>query len=119
MDKIKISNIQLFAYHGVAIEEQILGQKFEIDVELMTEKIESGLTDELSKTIDYSHVYEIVKNEFNNKKYKLLETIAELITIELLKLKFVEIVILKIRKPNAPINGQFDFVEVTIERKNN
>ena len=119
MDKIKISNIQLFAYHGVAVEEQTLGQKFEIDIELIVNNIKSGLTDDLSKTIDYSRVFEIVKSEFCKKKYKLLETIAELISIELLKLKFVETVILKIRKPNAPINGQFDFVEVTIERKNN
>ena len=32
MDKIKIKNMQFFAFHGVAEEEQSLGQKFEIDV---------------------------------------------------------------------------------------
>ena len=117
MDKIRISNIKIFAYHGVAEAEQKLGQKFEIDVELSSNKIQAGISDDLSKTIDYSRVYEIVENNFTNGKYKLIEIPAENIANELLKLKFVECVNLKVRKPNAPINGQFDFVEVEIERK--
>ena len=119
MDKIRISNIKIFAFHGVADEEQKLGQKFEIDVELSSNEIQTGISDDLSKTIDYSRVYEIVENNFTNEKYKLIETPAEKIATELLNLKFVDSVRLKIRKPNAPINGQFDFVEIEIERKNN
>ena len=92
MDKIRISNIQLFAYHGVAPEEQKLGQKFEIDVELKFQNFQTGHSDDLSKTVDYSLVYDIVKSEFLKKK------------------------LIKIRKPNAPINGQFDSVEIEIER---
>ena len=116
MDKIRISNIQLFAYHGVAPEEQKLGQKFEIDVELKFQNFQTGHSDDLSKTVDYSLVYDIVKSEFLKEKFKLLETVAEKISSELLKLKFVELVLIKIRKPNAPINGQFDSVEIEIER---
>ena len=119
MDKIKISNIKIFAFHGVADEEQKLGQKFEIDVELSSNEIQAGISDDLSKTIDYSSVYGTVENIFTNEKYKLVETPAEKIAIELLNLKFVDSVRLKVRKPNAPINGQFDFVEIEIERKNN
>ena len=117
MDKIRISNMKIFAYHGVAEEEQKLGQNFEIDIELSSNKIQAGISDDLSKTIDYSRVYEIVENNFTNRKYKLIETPAENIASELLKLKFVECVNIKVRKPNAPIQGQFDFVEVEIERK--
>ena len=116
MDKIRISNIQLFAFHGVVPEEQKLGQKFEIDVELKLQKFQTGTCDDLSKTVDYSHVYDIVKREFLKKKYKLLETVGDIISSELIKLKYVEQVVMKIRKPNAPINGQFDFVEIEIER---
>jgi len=119
MDKIRISNIQLFAYHGVAPEEQKLGQKFEIDVELKFQNFQTGHSDDLSKTVDYSLVYHIVKSEFLKEKFKLLETVAEKISSELLKLKFAELVLIKIRKPNAPINGQFDFVEIEIERAKN
>ena len=32
MDKIRVKNIKIFAYHGVIKEEQNLGQNFEIDV---------------------------------------------------------------------------------------
>tara|TARA_B100001029_G_C15060067_1_gene457653 strand:- start:2078 stop:2437 length:360 start_codon:yes stop_codon:yes gene_type:complete len=116
MDKIRISNIKLFAYHGVEKEEQKLGQNFEIDVELSISKIQVNKSDDLSKTIDYSQVYNIVETIFKKEKFKLIETPAELISEELLKYKCVVSVNLKIRKRNAPINGQFDFVEVEIER---
>tara|TARA_S200000501_G_scaffold366695_1_gene401936 strand:- start:2303 stop:2659 length:357 start_codon:yes stop_codon:yes gene_type:complete len=118
MDKIKISNIKIFAYHGVAKEEQKLGQNFEIDVELNL-KIKAGISEDLSRTIDYSLVYEIVENNFTNKKYKLIETPAEIIADKLLNLKFIESISLKVRKPNAPINGQFDYVEIEINRNRN
>ena len=117
MDKIRIKNIKLFAYHGVVQEEQFLGQKFEIDVELHSNFSEAGEQDNLSKTIDYDHVYEIIENEFFKNKYKLLETVAEKISNRLLEIKLVNSLIIKIRKPNAPIKGTIDFVEIEIERK--
>ena len=117
MDKIRINNIQLFAFHGVAEEEQTLGQKFEIDIELHSNLSEAGEQDDLSKTIDYSHIYEIIENEFCKNKFKLLETVAEKISNRLLEIKLVHSLIIKIRKPNAPINGTFDFVEIEVKRK--
>jgi dihydroneopterin aldolase len=117
MDKIRINNIQLFAYHGVADEEQLLGQKFEIDVELNVDLSIAGKSDDLSKTVDYSYIYEIIKNEFCNSKFRLLETVAEKISEKLLNIELIQLVIIKIRKPNAPINGNFDSVEIEIERK--
>ena len=117
MDKIRIKNIQLFAYHGVAQEEQSLGQKFEIDVELHSNLSLTGEQDDLSNTIDYSHVYEIIENEFCKNKYKLLETVAGKISNRLLEIKLVHSLIIKIRKTNATINGTFDFVEIEVKRK--
>ena len=117
MDKIRIKNIQLLAYHGVAQEAQSLGQKFEIDIELHSNLSEAGEQDNLSKTIDYGHIYEIIENEFCKNKYKLLETVAKKISNRLLEIKLVHSLIIKIRIPNAPIYGTFDFVEIEVKRK--
>ena len=93
------------------------GQKFEIDIELHSNLSEAGEQDDLSKTIDYCHVYEIIENEFCKNKYKLLETVAKKISNRLLEIKLVHSLIINIRKPNAPIKGIIDFVEIEIERK--
>jgi len=117
MDKIRINNIQLFAYHGVADEEQILGQNFEIDVELFVDLSIAGKSDDLTKTVDYSFIYKLIEKEFCNTKYKLLETVAEKISEKILSNELIQSMIIKIRKPNAPIKGTFDSVEIEIERK--
>ena len=116
MDKIRVKNIKIFAYHGVIKEEQNLGQHFEIDVVLGIRKNQAGITDDLSKTVDYSKVYNLVVDIFTKKTYKLIETLAEKISQKLLSLDYVENVKIKIRKPSVPINGQLDFVEIEINR---
>ena len=116
MDKIRVKNIKIFAYHGVIQEEQNLGQNFEIDVVLGIRKNQAGISDDLSKTVDYSKVYNLVVDIFTKKTYKLIETLAEKISQKLLSFDNVENVKIKIRKPSVPINGQLDFVEIEINR---
>ena len=47
MDIIKIENIEVFANHGVFKEENILGQKFLISLELYLNTREAGKSDNL------------------------------------------------------------------------
>ena len=65
--------------YGVAQEEQSLGQKFEIDVELHTNLSKAGEQDDLSKTIDYGHIYDVItsdpsipSNYINDKQYSII-----------------------------------------------
>ena len=117
MDKICIKNINLFGYHGVLPEEKTLGQPFEIDVEVITSLNDISYNDNLSSSIDYLLLYEIVKEEFFLKKYNLIETIGEKISLRLLKINNILSVKIRIRKPNAPINGIFDYVGIEINRE--
>ena len=49
MDKIILSNLGFYAYHGVLEAEKVLGQKFFIDAELFLDTKEAGRTDDLTK----------------------------------------------------------------------
>lgn len=117
MDKIRLKNIVFYAHHGFYKAERELGQKFEIDIEVGCSLRESALNDELNKTIDYSQIYTIAKETFERHKFKLLETVAEKMAGEILKIEGIKTVLIKVRKPHVPMNGLLDFVEIEIERE--
>lgn len=120
MDKIIMKNLMFFAYHGVLPEENRLGQKFCISVQLDTNLKKAGITDKVEDTINYAEVYQCVKHIVENKKYKLLEALAENISKEILtKFEKVEEVKITIEKPEAPVSGIFDYFAVEIRRKRN
>jgi dihydroneopterin aldolase len=116
MDKIKLENIVLYAHHGYYEAERVLGQRFELDIEVECDLREAARSDDLKKAIDYRHVYAIAKNTFENYKFKLLETVAEKITQEILNIDNVISVLIRVRKPHVPLKGFLDHVEVEILR---
>ena len=118
MDKIKITNLEIFARHGVMPEETALGQKFIISAELFLSTERAGMTDSLDDSVNYALVCECIKkyNEKNTKK--LIEAAAEG-TAENILFSFPSVrgVKLEIKKPNPPIHLHFDSVAVEIERR--
>jgi 7,8-dihydroneopterin aldolase/epimerase/oxygenase len=116
MDKIRLKNIVFYAHHGFYKAERELGQKFEIDIEVECNLAESAKSDDLSKTVDYSKIYQIARITFENYKFKLIETVAEKIASEILKTENISNVNIKVRKPHVPMNGLLDFVEIEIDR---
>lgn len=112
---IKINNIKLYGYHGVSKEEKILGQKFEIDVELVFQG-NSDINDNIESTIDYSLICNDIKDEFFRDNYNLIEHLGSRIIDKLFERYNLLYGKINIRKPNAPINATFDSVEVEVEK---
>jgi len=117
LDKIIVKNIKAYGYHGALTEENILGQNFYVDVILYKDLQKAGLTDDLNKSISYVDVYYDVEDIIKNKRFKLIEALAEMIAHTLLVKYSIKKVKVKIRKPGAPINGNFDYVGVEITRE--
>lgn len=115
MDKIRLKNIELYAYHGVSPEEQKLGQRFELDIEITTDFASAVKNDNLSESVDYENVFNITREKFCNNKWKLLETAADAIARELAALVQVQHVNVKIRKLNPPIPASIGCFEVDFD----
>lgn len=118
-DKIGLNNMIFYGYHGVLPAETELGQRFEADVALELDLAHAGKTDDLSFTVNYAEVYDVVKVVMEKERFKLLEKVAEEIAARILKAFAVQAVTVTIRKPSAPIIGVLDNAEVTIRRKKN
>ncbi|AZR73419.1 dihydroneopterin aldolase [Anoxybacter fermentans] len=117
MDKIILNNLAFYGYHGALTEENIIGQKFFIDLELYCDVKVAGETDDLSYSVNYAQVYEIVKKICEGDPYKLIEALAENIAKKILKeFPVVKEVMVRVKKPEAPVNGIFDYFGVEIRR---
>ena len=117
MGVIRLKNMLFYGYHGVNESEKELGGKFEVDLELSISLKNSGLSDDLHDTVDYGAVYKTVNNLLESKRYFLLEALAEDISRSVIKKYNIDAVIIRVRKPNAPVSGVIDTVEVELNRK--
>lgn len=116
MDKIIIKNISVYAYHGAMEQEKTLGQKFFIDVTLYKSLKKAGELDSLKDTVHYGMAHDTIVEIATKNRYDLIEALGENICKELFKNYEIEKIELEIRKPNAPINGTFDYVGIWLER---
>lgn len=117
MDCIRIKDLEVFGYHGAKPEENVLGQKFVLDVKMYTDTRKAGLTDDLTKSIHYGHASKKIEKFVRENTYQLIETLAEKLAEFLLKdtenLWKVDVVV---KKPWAPIKLPVDTVSVGITR---
>ena len=118
MDKILIKDLEIFAYHGVLEEEKQKGQPFFVSAELYLDLREAGIKDDLSKTVNYATVCELINDVMTREKFDLIEAVAEAVAgAILLNYELIKEVHLVISKPMAPIPMSFDTVCVDIVRK--
>lgn len=117
MDKILLNNLGFYGYHGVLSEENTLGQKFFLDIELYLDTHEAGIYDDMDKSVSYADVYSVVKHIVEERRYNLIEALAENISIEILfKFELIKEVMVRVKKPEAPVNGIYDFFGIEIRR---
>ena len=116
MGVIEIEGMEFYAYHGHFAEEQIVGNRFIVDLTLSTDCSKAAKSDDLEDALNYLAVYQIIKEEMEIKSH-LLENVAERILCKLYsKFETIEKAKVKISKLNPPMGGQIRKVSVTLER---
>lgn len=118
IDRIAVRNLALFAYHGVFEGEAEIGQRFYLDVVVEADLLPASAADAVDKTVDYAALVKVVSDAFTEKRQKLLETLADRVAARVFeRFPIVSAVEVTIRKPSAPIEAVFDFVEIQIRRQ--
>lgn len=117
MSQISIEGMEFFAYHGCFAEEQIIGNRFMVDLFFEVDTTNAEVSDDLSKTVNYQSVYEVVKKEMEVPS-KLLEHLGHrVIKSVCAEFTTIEQLTLKISKLNPPIGGKVDRVSVVLDHK--
>ena len=104
-DKILLTGMTFYGYHGVRPEERELGQRFVVDREMALDLSAAGSSDDLSDTVNYSSVYQVVRETVEGPSRNLLETLAEETARGVLGAFPVDGVRVRVTKPHVSIRG--------------
>jgi dihydroneopterin aldolase len=116
-DSIRINGIKGFGYHGVFAEETKNGQEFLVDVELILDLEKASKSDDLSDTVDYGAICDLVVAAITGPPFKLIEKLAGVIADEILAtVGLVEIALVTVHKPSAPVNAVTSDINVMVIR---
>ncbi|MEO7414876.1 MAG: dihydroneopterin aldolase [Opitutaceae bacterium] len=118
MDKLILRELHFIARHGVLPIERETSQRFSATLELELTLAPAGLSDRLDQTIDYCAVQAVVRTIIEGSHKKLIETLAESVAGELLRV-FPRLlaVTIEITKPRPPVDFEFAGVSVRIRRE--
>lgn len=104
---IHLHNIRMYARHGVHAEEAVIGNEFEVSLDVGFEPNEP--IEQLNQTLNYATVYAIVEARFTHAQ-KLLETIAQHIISDIKdmdeRIKHINITIMKKTAPIPNFTGK-------------
>jgi dihydroneopterin aldolase len=118
MGMIKIEEMEFYAFHGHYREEQIVGNRFLVDLEMETDMSEPAESDALDDAVNYQVAYRLVREEMKRHTSNLLEHIGkrilDAVCDELDGLKSVTVII---RKMNPPMGGPIRNVSVKMTRE--
>lgn len=111
---ILLENIILHANHGFYDQENRVGNTFIIDLKVNINNKKSLDTDELSDTVSYADLYEIIKKEMSIPS-KLLEHVAGRIIKNIRdKHRSIKTIELKLSKQNPPLGGNIEKASIIL-----
>jgi dihydroneopterin aldolase len=102
-DTLTLSRMRFHSRHGVLPEETVRGQDFEVTVQLDLPLAEAGRSDDLTRTVDYRAVHDVVRSVMIGPPRQLVEALAEAVAAEVLqrfpRVQAVEVEVTKLSPP--------------------
>lgn len=116
MGKVALEGMEFFAYHGYYDEEQKIGNKYSVDVEVETDLSQAGRTDVLGETVNYEELYKLIARVMG-KPARLLEAISFQIIQDVFgSFGAAKVVAVSISKFNPPIGGVCQRARVSMRK---
>lgn len=112
---IRMMNCAFFARHGVLDAEETLGQRFYVDAILEVEPGRALEADSIEDTVDYGVAFKVIEAIITGQRRFLIEALAlEVGRALAARFPMIKRADITVRKPNAPVAGVLDHVEVTV-----
>ncbi len=117
-DRIQLTRIAVYAYHGIHPEEERLGQRFYVSLDARLDLRPAGEHDDWKRTVSYDRLAKIVVDVATERRFALIEGLAEVIARQILATyQQIHTIVVRVEKPAAPIPTILDGVAIEIERK--
>ena len=117
-DQIFLTGIEGFGYHGLFDHERQNGQDFFVDVALTVDLTAASKSDEISDTVNYAEITNLVVTHITTEPVNLIEKLAGRIADHILKdhAKVLEATV-TVHKPQAPVDAVLKDIAVQVTRK--
>ncbi len=113
---IRLNNIRIHAFHGAIPTENVVGADYIVNVEVKADWGDAAKNDDLTKTINYAEINNIVREEMHKQRV-LIETVAESIVDRiLLSFTQAEEAEVSVAKLNPPMTGEIESAEVIVRK---
>lgn len=116
MGLIEIEGMEFYAYHGHYEEEQIVGNRFLVDLSIETDCSRAAYSDDIKDAVNYQVAYKIIKKQMQTKSHLLENIVSRIIDALYSELPAVLSVKVKLSKMNPPMGGKIKKVSVTMSR---
>ena len=112
---ILLNNVRFHAFHGVMPQERTVGADFTLSLRLKADVWDAVLTDDLSSTISYAEVYEVVADEMNRPSALLEHAAGRIVRRLFCSFPTLRAVWIRLLKDNPPVGAECDGMGVEIE----
>lgn len=116
---ILLKEIRCYAYHGVAPQENLIGNEYIIDLKLKVNISKAAQTDEVADTVNYAEVHQVIMTEMAVPS-KLLEHAGGRIVEKVFQqFPTIEEIELRLSKRNPPMGADIESagIELHCSRK--
>jgi dihydroneopterin aldolase len=112
---IFIQGLEVYGHHGVAPEEKVLGQRLLFDVRLTIDQCAAAVTDDVTDTVDYTEVMDVVVEVATTRSFSLLERLAWATAETILRRFSIDEVWVQVTKPHPPVACALTSVAAAVE----
>lgn len=116
MDRIEITGLRAFGYHGVLDEEQRRGQIFSVDLTIEHDLSAAATSDDLGDTLDYAALSSRLAEAVANTRFALLEALAAHLAELVLTGSNASAVEVRVAKPDVDLPVDVGEVAVVVRR---
>jgi dihydroneopterin aldolase len=113
-DVIRLERLEVFAHIGVPEEERASAQKLTFNITLWPIRPMDELNDEIGSAVNYAAVCAEVKKFVDQRRDKLIETLAHALAVHLLAVFEIRRLTIELRKYVLP---EVEFVSVIVTRE--
>jgi 7,8-dihydroneopterin aldolase/epimerase/oxygenase len=116
LDRISVSGLRAYGYHGATPAEREQGQEFVADAVLWLDTSPAAAADDLSRTVDYAALAGRLAEIISGQPVALIETLAQRLATACLADARVSHAEITVHKPDAPVGVPVGDISLTIRR---
>ena len=100
---ITLDSLRFYAYHGAEPQEDIVSAWYTVDITIKTDATDAILNDNLSGTINYAKVAEIIKQQMQIRSALLEHAAGRIANALLTEFSAINSLTVKVCKENPPV----------------